>query len=80
MLRAFEEADTFGATDAANSVNALAVHLGANVKMPRILKIAYGMQTQLLDANTISWKQVDMSRVDFQAHKSCDGLPAVRAL
>jgi hypothetical protein len=80
MRWTLQEMCAFGAADATDGINALVVHVGAKVKTPWVLKVAYGMQTQLLDANAISRKQVDMSRVDFQAYKSCDGLSAVRAL
>jgi hypothetical protein len=80
MRWTLQEMHAFGAADATDGINALAVHVGTKVKSPWVLKVAYGMQIELLDANAVSRKQVDMGRVDFQAHKSFDGLPAVRAV
>jgi hypothetical protein len=80
MAWTLEQTNAFGAADAANGINALAVHVGAKVKLSWILKVAYGMQLQLLDANAVPRQEVDMSGVNFQAHTSFDVLPAVRAI
>ena len=75
---ALQELHAFHARDAADGVNALALHVGAKIEMPWILKIAYGIQAQLVDAQAVARQEIDAGGVQFEARAAHDRLPAVR--
>ncbi len=75
--RAFEEMDALGSADAADGINAPAMHEGAEIKMPWVFEIAHGVQPQSLDRNAVTWEEHDVGGMDFQADAAYNCVPAV---